>query len=543
MDGIINGLYHTSFCVSFLIIAVIVARYFLRKVPRYITCFLWLFVGIRLLCPIQIQSTFSLIPSQPMIKQDYIGWQENQTVMSPVESVKSLQNIEQETIPKQNIPYRVDKKSIIVYIWIMGILLMLGYSAISYVCLKRKVRFAIPIERLDGKIYECEAIETPFLFGFIKPKIYIPERMDKKSLIYVIAHEKAHILRGDHLIKAVGYLLLVFYWFHPLVWISYGLLRKDIEQACDEKVIKMMGMDCKKAYSEVLLKCAVKRNTIGTYPVAFGEGEVKSRVKNILNYRKPAMRAVAAAVLVCILLGVCFMTQQKGNGKTIPNQEKMQEFVNERENIWVLQSQGVKSESWETTEKNIISSIDELDTISVFFENPHGGDINMEQKVDLDQDGIDEIITLENLDAQGGDGGYYLHIYRVVDGEKKEIALPSIYEERFPFASIWSETGVEVMIGDKSIVQIPRELVEEMYKKRDTPENPVFPKKEESIAGDCISGFVVITSKNGDTQLVLKSYLQGINAHADCFGYGIVRLQLSENDTWKIAYEFVRNED
>lgn len=563
MDRIINGLCYISFSVSFLILAIIAARYFLRKASCSITCFLWVFVGIRLLCPIQIESAFSLIPSQPAMKQDSITWRRNQTVMSPIEAMgslpNSLQDIEQETIQKQNIPHSFDKKLIMVFIWMLGILLMLGYSVISCVRLKRKVRFAIPIERLEGKIYECEAIETPFLFGFIHPKIYIPEKMDKQSLIYVIAHEKAHILRRDHLIKAVGYLLLVFYWFHPLVWISYSLLCKDIEQACDEKVIRMMGFDCKKAYSEALLKCAIKRNSIGTYPVAFGEGEVKSRVKNILNYKKPAMRALVAAVLVCIFVGACFMTQQKGNGKTISNQEEVQGFVNEWANAYVsrnalpmielssetIQEQRKENHLLEIEEDGIwtLSSLDELNTISAFFEHPHEGNINTEQQVDLDQDGVDEIITLENLDVQGGDGGYYVHIYRVVNGERKEIALPSIYEEKFPFASVWSEAGVEVMIGNESIVQIPRGLVEEMYKKRTTPESPIFPKVEESIVGDCISGFTVMTSKNGDIQLVLKSYLQGINAHADCFGYGIVKLQLSENDTWKIAYEFVRDEN
>lgn len=753
VDEIINGLYHTSFSVSFLIIAVIAARYLLRKAPRYITCFLWLFVGIRLLCPIPIESTLSLVPSQPAIIQNPAGLQAGQGVISPVKATEKPQDIEQEIVPIQNISPKFDEKEIAVFIWVTGIVLLMGYSAVSYVRLKRRVRFAIPAEGPEGKIYECGTIDTPFLLGFIRPHIYIPERMDEKSLMYVIAHERAHISRGDHLMKAAGYLLLAFYWFHPLVWISYGLLCRDIEQACDEKVIRMMGLDCKRAYSEALLKCAVKRNSMGACPVAFGEGEVKSRVKNILNYRKPAVWAVAAAVLVCIFVGVCFMTQQKGSTKTVPDQEQIRIFVNQWANayvsrnalsivemssenvkeqlkekdllemgedyvsfglsspwpmedgegngvfeiinisanraeiiyyalasdphvfvwretlvfeaaeggsgyivteenmeymdaitdagqfyraypdgdiagtwmdyqqnglgealnrnavenrespfykelfepetaalyllniktganvktsiensqaenarvrilftadestvevnmakpygdggIWIMQAQDVKSEILEASAKNMISSLDELDTISTYFEDPHG-DTMMEQQADLDQDGADEIITLEDAGAQGGDGGYYVHVYRVVDGERKEIVLPSIYEEKFPFAALWNKTGAEIMLGNESIVQIPGSLVKEMYEKRTTPESIELPEEEESIAGDFVSGFAVITNENGDTQLVLKSYLGGIHGHADCFGYGIVKLQLSGNNTWKMAYEFVLDED
>lgn len=210
--------------------------------------------------------------------------------------------------------------------------------------------------------------------------------------------------------------------------------------------------------------------------------------------------------------------------------------------IWIMQAQDVKSEILEASAKNMISSLDELDTISTYFEDPHG-DTMMEQQADLDQDGADEIITLEDAGAQGGDGGYYVHVYRVVDGERKEIVLPSIYEEKFPFAALWNKTGAEIMLGNESIVQIPGSLVKEIYEKRTTPEIIELPEKEESIAGDFVSGFAVITNENGDTQLVLKSYLGGIHGHADCFGYGIVKLQLSGNNTWKMAYEFVLDED
>lgn len=335
MNGIMEGLYDTSFSVSFLIMAVIAARYLLRTTPRYLSCLLWLLVGIRLVCPIQVESVFSLVPNHQVIEQSYVGWQENLVIPSSVNVIEDSEETGQNRLQSQPITGHFDIAHIMQMIWGLGVVLMLTYSVASYLQLKYRLRFAIPVKRSEGKIYKCEVIDTSFLLGFVQPKIYVPQEMEENSLRYVIAHEKAHILRGDHFVKAISYIILAFYWFHPLVWISYILLCQDIEQACDEKVIRTIGLDCKKAYSEALLKCAVTRKVIGACPVAFGEGEVKNRVKNILRYKKPALWTITAAILLCIFVGVCFMTQQKAVGKTITNQEEIQLFLGEWANAYV----------------------------------------------------------------------------------------------------------------------------------------------------------------------------------------------------------------
>ncbi|MDE7476894.1 MAG: M56 family metallopeptidase, partial [Lachnospiraceae bacterium] len=200
-------------------------------------------------------------------------------------------------------------------VWPFGLICMLGYMLISWLRIKNRIKTSVPIHvSLDCgtvKVYQSDLIESPFLFGIISPRIYIPSPIADKELPYVIIHEMTHKKKKDYLIKPIGFLLLSVYWFNPFVWIAYIMLCKDIELICDEQVIKKLGASCKKEYSQALLNSAVNRRMIAACPVAFGEVSVKERVKNVLNYKKPAFWVLVAAVLACIIVPVCFMTQKK----------------------------------------------------------------------------------------------------------------------------------------------------------------------------------------------------------------------------------------
>lgn len=322
MEKVFLQLVNMSIQASYLIIAVIIARFFLRKAPKYMSCFLWILVGIRLICPISIESVFSLIPNQQSIDQSVtLGQNSNMEVNFTNQSGKTESDLKMEKVEAVLPITAADSTSeniiitiLLTIVWIIGMVILFIYSVWSYLRLKRKVATAIPRELNGSKVYECEEINSPFLLGIIRPSIYIPIDIAEKDLSYVIAHEKVHIVRRDYLIKPIAYLFLVIYWFHPLVFISYVLLCRDIELACDEKVIKELGIDCKKEYSQALLACSIGRKSIAACPVAFGEVGVKQRIKNVLRYRKPTFWMIILAGIVCIVVSVCFMTQKKEDG-------------------------------------------------------------------------------------------------------------------------------------------------------------------------------------------------------------------------------------
>jgi len=195
-------------------------------------------------------------------------------------------------------------------IWIVGMVALLIYTVISYVKVKRKIGTAV---LLRDNVYQSENVVSPFVLGIIKPKIYLPFNMNEKDMEHVVAHEMAHIRRKDHLWKPLGFLLLTLHWFNPLMWLSYVLLCRDIELACDEKVIKELDHDARADYSQALLTCSVNRRMIAACPLAFGEVGVKYRVKSVLNYKKPAFWIIIVAVVACVAVAVCFLTNPLNN--------------------------------------------------------------------------------------------------------------------------------------------------------------------------------------------------------------------------------------
>ncbi|MDE7323340.1 MAG: hypothetical protein K2N73_11605 [Lachnospiraceae bacterium] len=333
MEKLFMNLFYMSISASYLILAVLAVRFLLRNAPKSMRSFLWLLVGIRLVLPFSVESVFSLIPDTKVV-DEYI-YEAEQPAGSEAAIVNLRQPVNQ---PLQDtyVPYTaaVRRKPqtalmICTRIWLVGMVLMLGYMLISYMRLRNRVKMSVPTEVVTAenhsvKIYQSDTVESPFLFGILRPRIYIPRSISSDEIPYVVRHELTHKKRKDYLIKPIGFLLLSVYWFNPCVWAAYIMLCKDIELICDERVVRELGTEHKKAYSQVLLNSAVKRRMIAACPVAFGEVSVKERVKNVLNYKKPAFWVLAAAVLACIIVPVCFMTQKK---TAAPEQEELLENV------------------------------------------------------------------------------------------------------------------------------------------------------------------------------------------------------------------------
>lgn len=308
MSDIFLKFINMSISASWLVLVVIVLRILLKKAPKWLNPVLWGIVSLRLILPFSIESILSLIPSAETINPKIMYLQEPaihsgitafNSVVNPIITESFASNPAASVNPLQVwIP-------IAAVVWIIGIVAMLIYTIISYLHLNRRVSTAV---LLRDNIYQSENAATPFVLGILRPRIYLPFNIDDKDIAHVIAHEQTHIKRRDHWIKPFGFLLLVLHWFNPVLWVAYILLCRDIELACDERVIKELGPDQRADYSEALLSCSVPRRVIAACPLAFGEVGVKERVKNVLNYRKPGFWLIAVAVFICIVVAVCFLT-------------------------------------------------------------------------------------------------------------------------------------------------------------------------------------------------------------------------------------------
>jgi beta-lactamase regulating signal transducer with metallopeptidase domain len=329
LEELFVNLLNMSITAGYVVVAVILLRLLLRKAPRWISCSLWALVGLRLLLPFSFESVMSLIPSSTTVTPDIL-YSGEPAISSGIPTVNSVVN---PTIAGSLTPAVTDSANpmqivmtIAGIVWLAGMLVMVLYSAITYVRLRRKVDSAILFK---DNIYESDAISSPFVLGIIKPRIYLPFAVGEEDRNYVVSHEQAHIRRKDHWIKPFGFLLLTVYWFNPLMWVAYVLLCRDIEVACDETVIKDIGVNEKKAYSLALLGCAVKRRNIAMCPLAFGEVGIKERVKNVLNYKKPAFWIIIVAVIACIVAGICLLSNPKEKANTSyehPNAEQLFEY-------------------------------------------------------------------------------------------------------------------------------------------------------------------------------------------------------------------------
>lgn len=304
-------IFNMSINASWIALAVFVLRAVFKKAPKWIICLLWVVVGIRLVMPISFKSILSLLPSTQTLPQDFAISQKPQ-INSGIPAFNNAINpiITESLSPDTTVS--ANPLQIILFVatvvWALGIIAMLVYTLISYFRLSSTVKASLLI---DENVYRCDDIDTPFILGIIKPKIYLPSSLNQTDAEYVISHEKAHLKRFDHLWKPFAFLLLSIYWFNPLMWVSFVLLCRDIEIACDQKVVKQMSEIEVRGYLNALVSCSVNRKMISACPLAFGEVGVKQRVKNILNYKKPAFWVVITSVALSIVLSVCFLTDPK----------------------------------------------------------------------------------------------------------------------------------------------------------------------------------------------------------------------------------------
>ena len=318
MNELFLKIINMSISASWLILAVLILRLVLKKAPKWVNVLLWGIVAVRLICPLSFESTLSLIPSSETIPLD-IEMAAKPTIDSGVPAINSVVNpVLSSFAPPQHVLTSANPLQIWIpilnIIWLIGVGALLLYTAVSYWRLCRKVDTAV---RYKGNIFQSENVSSPFVLGIIKPRIYLPFNMNGQDLEHVVAHEQAHIRRKDHWWKPLGFLLLTIHWFNPLMWLAYVLLCRDIELACDEKVIKELGNEQRADYMQALVACSVNRRMIAACPLAFGEVGVKERVKSVMNYKKPAFWVIIIAVIICVGVAACFLTNPKQDRYTL----------------------------------------------------------------------------------------------------------------------------------------------------------------------------------------------------------------------------------
>lgn len=318
MEMIFLNVFNRSLAAGWLILAVIVVRLLLKKAPRRLSCVLWAVVAVRLLCPFFPASSFSLIPSRETISAEVVRFAPAPAIDSGIpalnEALNPMIGERFAPAPGTSVNPLYIWTAVAGIVWLVGVAVMAGYALLGSLRMRSVVREAVPLESgaaLPDNVWLCDAVRSPFILGIVRPKIYLPSGITREQMLCILAHEQAHVERLDHCLKPFGWLLLSVYWFHPLVWIAYMLFCRDLELACDEKVVGGMDLDGRKAYSHALLACSLQRKMIFSYPLAFGEIGVRERVKGILHYRKPAGWLAAVAVLACAAVAVCFLTDPK----------------------------------------------------------------------------------------------------------------------------------------------------------------------------------------------------------------------------------------
>ena len=309
MAAVFLKLLNLSISASWLVLAVLVLRLVSKRSPKWMNVLLWGIVALRLMLPFSIESALSLIPSAETVSPAVVQFDPAPTITSGVSVIDNAVNPSLSehfaAAPLASVNPLYVWTYLAGWVWLIGLGAMLLYALASYLRLRRRVSVSLPIQ---DNIYLCDAISSPFILGVVKPHIYLPSGLDEVQRQNVLSHERAHLARRDHWWKPLGFALLAVYWFNPVLWLAYTLLCRDIELACDERVIRTMDESAVKTYSTVLLACSMPRKAVITCPLAFGEVGVKERVKNALHYKKPAFWVVAASVAVCVVVAVCFLT-------------------------------------------------------------------------------------------------------------------------------------------------------------------------------------------------------------------------------------------
>lgn len=325
MTDIFLRIVELSWQAGVLALAVMLARLALRRAPKWAVCLLWVLVAVRLVLPVSLQSPVSLQAAQSPVTTALYELPQTQEAAQKTDEMLSGGSAEPVTpLPPTEIvtaqpvptPKPVMTVSLLAAIWLAGVVMMLTYMLVSYLGIYRRVCTAV---RLEDNVYRCGSWGTPFVLGLLHPRIYVPEGMDDAALPQVLAHERCHIRRGDHLVKPLAFLLLALHWFNPVLWAAYVLLGRDMENACDERVLRGVDGAGRAAYSRALVACAVRQRPAAVCPLAFGEVAVQERVKNAMNGKKPAIWAAVLLAIAAAIIAVCFLTSPDRQEEPVPS--------------------------------------------------------------------------------------------------------------------------------------------------------------------------------------------------------------------------------
>lgn len=330
LDKLFIQILNMSISATYVIGVVLLLRLLLRRLPKSYSYVLWGIVGLRLLCPFSISSVFSLFNLKPFMTvasgesraMEYIpadiGFAKVPQINTGIPMVNQAVN---GSLPEATFTASVNPMQILLFIgsriWLFGILALLLYMLLSYLKMKKQVKYAVLLpgsENSSHRIYECDGIKTPFVLGMFRPCVYIPFHLEEKEREYILAHENYHIRRGDPVVRAGAFLLASVYWFHPLVWLSCYLMGKDMEMSCDEKVLRKMGDGIKQDYSNSLLSFATKKSLQLNGPLAFGESLAGKRIKNVLSYKRPAVWVGILCVLLIAVVSLVCLTDRQERG-------------------------------------------------------------------------------------------------------------------------------------------------------------------------------------------------------------------------------------
>ena len=358
MEQLFFRLLNISINAGWLVLAVLMLRVLLKKAPRWLHVALWGLVGIRLALPFSIESIFSLIPSAETVPPTIVyerepaidsGFSSVDQIVNPIVADRFTPDFTTSANPLQV------WGAILSCVWLIGLFLMVAYMLIGYLRLRFRLRTAT---KREGRVYESEFVSSPFILGIFRPRIYLPYGLNENTVDHVVAHEEAHLKRCDHLIKPLAFLFLAVYWFQPLLWVAYILLCRDIEYACDEKVIKNESDETRREYSMALLSCSIRRFSIAACPLAFGEVGVKARIKNVMNYKKPTFWLILLAVIAIIVASVCFLTNPLTDSKkaeVAPPMYYAAERIIEKNNVNYFEAEHIPyfyiDENWNLYEK------------------------------------------------------------------------------------------------------------------------------------------------------------------------------------------------
>lgn len=440
MDEVFIKIFNMSLVSLWLILAVIILRLFLKKSPKWIRCVLWAMVAVRLIVPFSFESGFSLVPNAQALNES--SYSSTSYISSDIGDV--MENLSADSVEQTENTFP-DILAIASFVWAAGAVIMFLYMLLSYVILARRLRERI---KLRDNIWICDRIKSPFVFGIFKPQIYLLSSMSEEESKYVIAHENTHLKRLDHIWKPLGFLLLCIHWFNPFCWLAYWLFNKDIELACDESVIRELDAKGKKGYSTALLMCSSVRHSASACPLAFGENNIKQRIKCILDYKKPAVRVIVITFAACIAVAASFMTDPL-SAKSASNILKA--LDSEGSVMPVKLNDTVISDLELNKVYSLISEALESDNLDSGYRE------NIE-KIELDETNKEILIYIKNLDESKQEwfennicDTPYVVCVNVKDEIKEEVTEPELQDETQPVTDeVANDTQDNSYYGDYS---------------------------------------------------------------------------------------------